>query len=119
MTENVLEIFEEIAEKSGGESISNILFDLAHNGKYKNRTTGKYSLDFIPQDVIGQYDYEHIEQDGGGEGGAEDCYGVFKLNGVYYSVSYSYYSYNGYDYDYITSTVTIVHPVQRLVTFYE
>lgn len=65
------------------------------------------------------FDFEHIEQEGGGEGGTEYCYGVFKINGKYYKAEYSYYSYNGHEYDDIKSTIEEVFPVERLVTFYE
>lgn len=59
----------------------------------------------------------HIEQDGGGEGGGEDCYAVIKVDGVFYKITYSYASYEGFNYDY--ANVSEVNPVQRLVTFYE
>jgi hypothetical protein len=65
------------------------------------------------------FEFEHIQQEGGGEGGAEYCYGVFKLNDKYYKAEYSYYSYNGYEFDDICDTLQEVFPVERLVTFYE
>lgn len=59
----------------------------------------------------------HIEQEGGGEGGGEYCYAVIQVGEKFYKIEYSYYSYNGYDYD--DADVYEVVPVERLVTFYE
>lgn len=64
-------------------------------------------------------EYEHLEQEGGGEGGSEYCYGVFKLNGKIYRGEYSYYSHHGDEYDGIASTLKEVKPVQKTVTVYE
>lgn len=65
------------------------------------------------------FEYEHLEQDGGGEGGSEYCYGVFKLNGVIYKAEYSYYSYNGHEFDYIVDTLRVVEGKVKQVTVYE
>lgn len=60
---------------------------------------------------------EWLEQEGGGEGGAEDCHTVFKFKDVVYKVFYSYYSYNGFSlYD---DTLTIVEPKEKTITVYE
>lgn len=66
-----------------------------------------------------EWDYEHLEQEGGGEGGSEYCYGVFKLKGKIYKAEYSYYSHQGHEYDYICDTIREVVPVQKTVTVYE
>lgn len=66
-----------------------------------------------------KYDYEWIEQDGGGEGGSEYCYGVFKLEGKFYKAEYSYYSYKGHDYDGISDTLVEVKPVEKTITVFE
>lgn len=66
-----------------------------------------------------KYGYEHLEQEGGGEGGSEYCYGVFKLGGKIYKAEYSYYSYNGHEYDGIYDTLKEVKPVQKTITVYE
>jgi hypothetical protein len=65
------------------------------------------------------FKFEHIQQEGGGEGGSEYCYGIFKLNDKYYKAEYSYYSYNGHEYEGICESLIEVFPVERLVTFYE
>jgi hypothetical protein len=43
------------------------------------------------KEVLG---YEHLEKEGGGEGGAEHCYGVFRLKDKIYKTEYSYYSHS-------------------------
>ena len=63
--------------------------------------------------------YKHLEQEGGGEGGAEYCYGVFKLGDTIYKAEYTYYSHNGHEYSYILDTVREVKPVQKTITVYE
>ncbi len=64
-------------------------------------------------------DYEHLSQEGGGEGGGEYCYGVFRLKGKVYRAAYSYYSYNGHEYACIVDTLREVKPRQKTITVYE
>jgi len=64
-------------------------------------------------------DYERLDQNGGGEGGSEDCDGVFRLDGKIYRAAWSYYSHNGYEYDGIVDTLREVSPVQKVVIIYE
>lgn len=71
------------------------------------------------EEVSLEYDYTHIEQDGGGEGGSEYCYGVIKIKDKFYKAEWSYYSYNGYDHDGITDTIREVKPVTKTITVYE
>lgn len=69
----------------------------------------------------GDYDcdgYEHLEQEGGGEGGAEYCYGVFKLHDKIYKAEYCYSSSYGCYYEYIVDTLREVKPVQKMITVY-
>lgn len=66
-----------------------------------------------------QLGYEHLDQEGGGEGGSEYCYGVFKLKGKVYRAEYSYYSYHGHEFDYILDTLKEVKPVQKTITVWE
>lgn len=58
-----------------------------------------------------------IEQEGGGEGGSEYCYSVLKIDGVFYKVTYSYYSHHGFDTQY--AEVWIVTPKEKTVTVFE
>jgi hypothetical protein len=58
-----------------------------------------------------------IEQDGGGEGGAEDCHTVFSIGDVTYKITYNYYSHYGFDTAH--AQAYIVTPVQRVITAYE
>lgn len=75
--------------------------------------------------LLGDYDEKeakkgnvrHIEQDGGGEGGSEDCYTVFSIGDITYKVTYNYYSHHGFETDY--AQAYIVTPVQRTITAYE
>lgn len=76
---------------------------------------------YFPEILHGEFEnfaaVEFIKQDGGGEGGTEDCYTVLLVEGKYYKVFYSYASYDGFYYDY--ASVREVKPVDRMVTFYE
>ena len=65
-----------------------------------------------------EWGYEHLQQEGGGEGGSEYCYGVFRLGDKIYKAEYSYYSYNGHEYDGIYHTLKEVKPVQKTITVY-
>ena len=110
-----LSVFKEIMELSDAESLAYVVYGLAGG-----------DLDFIPyksewdeDNLDKEFQYKHIEQDGGGEGGSEYCYGVFELKGVVYKAEYSYYSQYGHDYDDILSTLKVVTPVQKMVTVYE
>lgn len=60
---------------------------------------------------------EFIEQEGGGEGGAEDCYSVIRVDGVFYKVFYNYYSHDGFNTEY--AEVRVVQPKEKLITVYE
>ena len=75
--------------------------------------------DVYTKDIKSIKSFEHLQQEGGGEGGSEYCYGVFKLNGVIYKAEYSYYSHYGCDYDDIVSTLRVVNPVEKTITVYE
>lgn len=71
------------------------------------------------QDFKDKYGYEHLDQEGGGEGGSEYCYGIFRLGDKIYRSDYNYYSYHGYDYDGILDTLKEVTPKQKTITVYE
>ena len=73
-----------------------------------------------PGREISEYlNYEHLEQEGGGEGGSEYCYGVFRLGTKIYKAEYSYYSHNGHEFYNILDTIQEVKPVQKTITVYE
>ena len=63
-------------------------------------------------------DARHIAQEGGGEGGAEDCYAVFQWKDKFYRVDYNYYSYHGYE-NLHMENIYEVKPVEKTVTSYE
>ena len=62
--------------------------------------------------------FELIEQEGGGEGGAEECHSVFKWKDKYYRTEYSYYSYHGYE-NVSMDNIWEVTPKQKTITVYE
>ncbi len=62
--------------------------------------------------------FKLLDQDGGGEKGAEYCESVIELNDQAYRLNYSYFSYNGYSiYDYWDWKP--VTAKQKTVTYYE
>lgn len=61
--------------------------------------------------------FEHIQKEGGGEGGGEHVETVFKFKDKIYKVVLTYFSYDGYQWDYAAAYE--VQPIERLVTFYE
>ena len=63
--------------------------------------------------------YEHVVQEGGGEGGTEYCYGVFKLKDKLYKVEWSYYSHQGYYRDGALETLKEVKPKEKTIILYE
>lgn len=65
---------------------------------------------------------KQIEQEGGGEGGSEDCHLTFSMKETnspikYYTLYYSYQSYDGHNFEY--ATLNEVTPVDRVKTYYE
>jgi len=104
-----LSVFEEFKEALGYEdSLESFVYEMCEG-----------DIGYRNADIFSKYGYVHLEQEGGGEGGAEYCYGVFSLGGKTYKAEYSYYSYHGHDYDYILSTLREVKPVQKVITVYE
>lgn len=59
-----------------------------------------------------------VQQEGGGEGGAEDCFAVFSWKDKYYRVNYNYYSYHGYD-NLDMESIYEVFPKEKVVTVFE
>ena len=127
MTDKVLDVtvFEQLGAELNMDSddVYKIIFALCNDyisGYLGDNIEGDWeSRDRQIQVVLEKYGYEHLEQDGGGEFGSEDCYGVFKLRDKFYKAYYSYYSCNGPAYDDIVSNTTEVNAIQRMATFYE
>ena len=65
----------------------------------------------------GQLEVKHVEQEGGGEGGGEYCYTVFKVGDKFYKVEYNYYSHQGFDTD--CAALYEVTPREQTITVYE
>lgn len=68
--------------------------------------------------VANEFGYEHIQREGGGEGGTEYVEGVFIILGQMFIANWRYYSHHGYDYDDIASCVDYAKPVQVTETQY-
>lgn len=100
-----LSVFDEVADLES--SLSQVILGMCE---------GNYDY---PSSPFKEFGYEHLAQEGGGEGGSEDCYGVFKFKGKVYRAEYNYYSYNGYEYDNIVETLREVKPVEKTVVVYE
>lgn len=100
------DMIEEMAENGDEYGLDDLIYAICEN-------------DFNADNLKCVKSFEHLDQDGGGEGGAEYCYAVFELNDVIYKAEYSYYSYNGHEYDGISDTLQIVKPVEKTITVYE
>lgn len=117
-----LSVFEEVKTVGeSSESLASIVYQMCEG-----------DLDFISfvwtngedwrkvkAEFVSRFEYEHLDQNGGGEGGSEYCYGVFKLRGKIYKAEYSYYSYHGADYDDILNTLREVTPKEKTIIVYE
>ena len=119
-----LSVFEELLEVSGGgaSTLEQVVYHLC-SGEFVDGMV-EYEGDWDNHrrkgdKMVEDWKYKHLDQDGGGEGGGEYCYGVFELKGKVYRAEYSYYSYNGHDYDDILRTLKEVKPVQKTITVYE
>lgn len=91
----------------GVPSINEIVADLAQD----------YKEYISPEEFF--EDYQFIDNEGGGEGGTEYCFGVFKWKGHYFKAEWSYYSYDGYNIDGIFNTLKEVTPKEKTITVYE
>jgi len=119
-----LTVFEELLEKGGeeGSSLEDLVWSLCEGDFGENLVSWEGSYEDYKQKcnvLAEEFGYEHLDQEGGGEGGSEYCYGVFKLKGKVYRAEYSYYSYEGSDYSDILGTLKEVKPVQKTITVYE
>lgn len=142
------EVFEQMMEDLGYESVDNLVYDLCEDDvsfgenyvfenslpelslkgenpelydslreiRRKERVEKYYPYVVSKKE---EWCYEHLEQEGGGKGGSEYCYGVFRLGGKIYKAEYSYYSYNGHEYDGISATLKEVTPVKKTIIVYE
>lgn len=83
-----------------------------------NLTNPKWEIEELSDvvDLVDFGDFVNITTDGGGEGGAEHCYTVFKWKDVLYSLSYSYYSHVGFDFDY--ASLHVVEEKTKTITVY-
>lgn len=109
-----MKIFEEALELVNGSSryelsMQDFVFEVLCDGY------GGVSSEMLAE----KFGYEHFEQDGGGEGGAEDCHAVFKLGDKTYRTYYWYRSHYGYGTDGIVDNLEEVKPVQKMVTVFE
>lgn len=80
---------------------------------YYDESVRKYT--YMDDDGV-QHPITFIEQEGGGEGGAENCHTVLKIGDDFYKFEYRYYSHHGYDY---FSEARKVTPSQKVITVYD
>ena len=116
-----LTVFEELLEEESvaeDKDLSEVIYHLASGGfgEIVDYTGNWDSHKELSDALETKYGYEHLEQEGGG---AEHCYGVFKLKDKVYKAEYSYYSYHGDNYDDIESTLREVTPVQKTITVWQ
>lgn len=138
------EVFGELAEELG-VSLSDLLYDLAEGDCFDNISIFSTDLQYPKQGdrhraddsfqkelaayreerskqvqaKKDEYEYIHITSEGGGEGGTEDCFGVFSWKGVLYKTNWSYYSHQGYEYEYCDENLSIVRAKEKRVMVYE
>lgn len=136
-----MSVFEAFASESGIKELNDLVYQLASNdldmnfsgltypfsgGRDWKDPTYQAELEVYytefkrrKQELISKYGYIHHQQEGGGEGGAEYCYGVFELAGKAYKAEYSYMSHEGHSWDCILDTLHEVKPVLKQITVWE
>jgi len=118
-----MKVFEDVLTMKieSGLDLDAVVFNLA-NGDISELVPYEGTHEQYKQDLEALKEalgYEHLDQEGGGEGGAEYCYGVFKLHDKIYRAEYCYYSYDGHNYEEILDTLREVKPVEKTITVYE
>jgi hypothetical protein len=122
-----LEVFEKLKKAlQSEEGLGHLVIDLAEAEEWMDYSEPQIGSGLGWQErrdkikeVLDSFGYVHLDQEGGGEGGSEYCYGVFKLGEKFYRAEYSYYSHHGYEYDGIVDTLREVKPVEKTITVYE
>lgn len=108
-----------MVNKVDPEIFRELLFDKKKKIEITDEVIGELFSDDFWNFSFNRDKYEHIEQDGGGEGGAEDCYGVIKFKDKYYKTEWKYYSHNGFDFCGAKYYIREVTPKQKTITVYE
>jgi hypothetical protein len=75
---------------------ASILFDGANHSSYCLTDKFEEILATFKEATSDMIDVTLVEQDGGGEGGAEDCHSVLKIGSKFLKFHYSYQSYSGF-----------------------
>jgi hypothetical protein len=103
-----MKVFEELKKAVGNEeTMDDFVCALAEDCLY-----GASAFDKIKT----EFGYELLQEEGGGEGGAEYCYGVFSLKGKTYKAEFSYFSYDGNSTNGCANSLKEVTPVIQKVT---
>lgn len=118
------ELVDSIQEKGTDLETSTLLYHLFDGDDIYELLPNSKNLSYsVHTDEVEEFlsskGYEHIESEGGHEGGGEYCYGIIKVKDKHYKAEWSYYSYNGCEYDYIEDTLKEVTPVEKVITVYE
>lgn len=135
-------LFGDISTQTG-QALTDIVYDLAEEdfdhieglfyvGDYPKRGERSYSdpeyvkeceeyrsnYNKLRAAFLEENGYEHIMSEGGGEGGSEDCEGVFKWKGKFYHTCWEYYSHEGTRHDCCDHYLSEVTPSQKTITVY-
>lgn len=87
--------------------------EILGEGNYGEYNRSDILLDYFDENPR----VEVMQQEGGGEGGAENCFTVLHVDDDYYKVFYNYYSHEGFCFDY--AEVHLVSPKEKTITVYE
>ena len=89
--------------------------DYCNESLYNNNESYQDSL----KRIYSKLDFEHIESEGGVEGGAEYCRGVIRIKDQFFVADWHYYSYHGCEISEILESICEVFPRKVEVTIYE
>ena len=101
------DILEKLKEKEPNHSVSELIYRFCGDHVFTN-------LKDVLSELNLEYEHKYIETDD-----HELCYGVFKLDNVYYKAEWYIYSRSGEMYDDCYRTVKVVTPIEKTITVFE
>lgn len=111
---------EQFIDEARGESIRHVVHSLFENEYYNEslyNNNGSHRDEL--KRIYSKLDFEHIESEGGGEGGAEYCRGVIRIKDQFFVADWTYYSHHGCEIGEILESICEVFPRKVEVTIYE